>query len=108
LIFYAYIEELKMSEKLTDKYNAIVSSHVPAAPCWYLREQNNEGKNVYHPVMAWRECFGVGPLKDGVLIPVLPSGLIGRAVTEICGDVMYMPDSLLSANGDGTFRDRRL
>jgi hypothetical protein len=95
-----------MNEKLTDKYSASVSWYVPAAPGWYLREQNNAGKNVYYPVMAWRECFGVGPLEGGVLIPVLPVGMTGQAASEISGDVMYMPDVYLTSNGDGTFRDR--
>lgn len=48
--FYAYRENEKMSEKLTDKFNAGLSGYVPAAPGWYLREQNNAGKNVYYPV----------------------------------------------------------
>lgn len=96
-----------MSEKLTDKYSAGPLGYVPATPGWYLRERDNEGKNVYHPVIAWRECFGDGALKEGVLVPVLPCGIVGKAVTETNGDVMYMPDLLLSSNGDGTFRDRR-
>jgi len=32
-----------MSEKLSDKYNAVVSGYVPAAAGWYLRELNNAG-----------------------------------------------------------------
>ncbi|AUW14184.1 TPA: hypothetical protein JD053_01050 [Klebsiella michiganensis] len=97
-----------MREKLTDKYNATVSGYVPAAAGWYLREQNNAGKNVYHPVMAWRECSGVGPLKDGVLIPVLPVGMTGKAANEISGDVIYVLDAYLTPNGDGSFSDRGL
>ncbi len=58
-----------MSEKLTDKFNASLGGYVPASPGWYLREQNSAGENVYHPVMAWRECAGTGLLSDGVLVP---------------------------------------
>lgn len=95
-----------MSENLTDKYNASFSGYVPAAPGWYLRVQNNARENVYHPVMAWRECFGVGPLKEGMLIPVLPVGITGKAVTEISGDVMFVFNEWLAPNGDGTFRGK--
>jgi hypothetical protein len=54
-----------MSETLTDKFNASLGGYVPASPGWYLREQNSAGENVYHPVMAWRECAGTGLLSDG-------------------------------------------
>ncbi|RSB63041.1 hypothetical protein EGT71_08830 [Atlantibacter subterranea] len=95
-----------MSEKLTDKFNASLGGHVPASPGWYLREQNSAGENVYHPVMAWRECAGTGLLSDGVLVPVLPCGMTGKASSEIGGDVMFVFHEWLSPNGDGTFRDR--
>ena len=104
--FYAYRENEKMSEKLTDKFNAGLSGYVPAAPGWYLREQNNAGKNVYYPVMAWRECAGTGLLSDGVLLPVLACGITGKTSTEISGDVMFVFNEWLTPNGDGTFRDR--
>ncbi|MBX8920602.1 hypothetical protein HCH35_26415 [Klebsiella michiganensis] len=38
--------------RLSVAIHATVSGYVPAAAGWYLREQNNAGKNVYHPVMA--------------------------------------------------------
>lgn len=95
-----------MSGNLTDKYNASVSGYVPAAPGWYLKVQSNAGKNVYHPVMAWRECTGIGLISDGVLLPVLPCGMTGKTSTEINGDVMFVSNEWLTPNGDGTFRDR--
>lgn len=95
-----------MSEKITDKFSGNLGSHIPATSGWYLREQNNDGDNVYYPVMAWRECIGTGGLSDGVLLPVLTCGMTGKTSTEIGGDVMYAPDAYLTPNRDGTFRDR--
>jgi hypothetical protein len=95
-----------MSETLTDKFNASLGGYVPASPGWYLREQNSAGENVYHPVMAWRECAGTGLLSDRwSMVPVLP-GMTGKASSEISGDVMYVFHEWLTPNGNGTFRDR--
>lgn len=93
-------------EQLTEKFAVQFRGYVPAPAGWYLREQNNDGANVYTPIIAWRDCFGDGLLTDGVLLPVLACGVVGRTITEVGGDVMYMPDVWLTSNGNGTFRDR--
>lgn len=95
-----------MKSQLTDEYPAQLRSFIPVAPGWYIREQNTAGENVYLPVMAWRDCYGDGLLKDGVLVPVIACGIVGKTVAEITGDIMFMPDRYLRPNGDGTFKDR--
>lgn len=93
------------TQKLTDKYAAQMRGYIPATPGWYLRQKDNQENNVYFPIMAWRDCFGDGMLKEGVLVPVLPCSVVGKTLTEVDGDIIYMPDRFLHPNGDGTFKE---
>lgn len=95
-----------MTENLTDKFDARFSGYVTASHGWYVREQDNEGYNIYYPILAWRECTGKGPLRDGVLLPVLACGAMGKTPEEMSGSAMYVPDERLMPNGDGTYRDK--